>query len=236
VEAPDPVFRRLFNLYIEGFGSRCREELPPDRIELTTQVRVSSTDHSVKNGLGIETCTGFTCHEWAKRKQGVFADARQYAALVKLGELATAKPASRAYNPPPRDLAAAFAPSQMAKATEQDMAQLFQLNACATPGLKRLGENLLRFATGSAPIVLSDADALPEAALAARLIGSSAEDPDFKRLLDDLVASDSKKWVMNKFMPGSLSNVVITARDAAGQPARVTGRYFFNLKPAVGWI
>jgi hypothetical protein len=108
-----------------------------------------------------------------------------------------------------------------------DMSTLVQVNACNSPGLKRFQENLMLFALGKQPIRLSGGPATAPAASAASPEVLS-KDQNLTRLVQDLVLDQSRTWVMNRFVNGSVSNVAVSSRDAQGRPAKVTGSYLFN--------
>jgi hypothetical protein len=52
-------------------------------------------------------------------------------------------------------------------------------------------------------------------------------DSDYNRLVEDLVADQAKTWTFNRYVPGSISQMIV-AHDPTGRPAKILAKYFFN--------
>jgi hypothetical protein len=105
-----------------------------------------------------------------------------------------------------------------------DMNALLRLNSCVSPGVKRFQENLLLFSLGKPAIPLSGV--APSAK--SQAAGAPFKDQNYTRLLEDLIAEQSRTWLLNRYVPGSTSGVVVSSRDAAGRPSQIVGKYVFN--------
>lgn len=224
----DLVFYTMLNRYIESFAVRCTAFLPPNKVQMTKDVCVASEERYWVNGLGIRTYAGSSCLRYETVNRGVFADPDLYAAQKALG-LGAGLQMLGSVTGAGGDLNGIFEPVRLAQAATSDMDLLFENNACNSPGLRRFQENLLRFARGSDPVILSDKDALPAAELASKAESVTAADgTDFKQLLEDLIAINSRSWFFNRFVPGSVNGAVVTRRDAAGQPLKLVAQYLYN--------
>ena len=108
-----------------------------------------------------------------------------------------------------------------------DMSALVRVNACNSPGLKRFQENLMLFALAKQPIRLSGGGSTAPAGNRPST-DSLSKNQNLPKLLADLVLEQSRTWVMNRFVSGSVSNVVVSSRDSDGRPSKVTGSYLYN--------
>jgi len=218
-------FSILFGEYIDAFGRHCDRYLPPNKVELTRQVCTSERYQTDRFGNRVG---GSTCVAYRTEGRGIYADPSVYAFKPRLeGEQAVsvAKDALRLMtqkNP----LQAALNTAAEAQQMTNDMNALVQRNACVNPGLKRFQENLMLFAMGMQPVLLPGA--APSVTSKAQSSPTGASNQNYTRLLEDLIAEQSKTWLMNRFVPGSTSNVVVSSRDASGRPSKIVGRYLFN--------
>jgi hypothetical protein len=113
-----------------------------------------------------------------------------------------------------------------AQTIANDTSALVRVNACNSPGLKRFQENLMLFALGKPPVRLEGGGTAPAAIRPSP--ETLSKNQNFTKLLEDLVLDQSRSWVMNRFVSGSVSHVVVSSRDAEGRPAKVTGSYLYN--------
>ena len=58
----------------------------------------------------------------------------------------------------------------------------------------------------------------------------SISNQNFSKLAEDLVFEHSKKWAMNRYKRGSISNATVTKKDNLNRPVEMTARYRFT-----GW-
>jgi hypothetical protein len=226
MERSDVLFLSLYDSYLRSYGRRCDAYLPSNKVEIKDTVCAQEryTVDRYGNRVGTPTCAVYRTEG-----TGIYADPTLYAAKEQLGNevgIDTIRQAFRTMsgkNP----LGAALNTLGATQTMANDMRTLVQVNACNSPGLKRFQENLVLFALGKQPIRLSEGGGASP--------GPSRPSPEalsknqnFIKLVEDLVLDQSKTWVMNRFVNGSVSNVVVSSRDVEGRPAKVTGSYLFN--------
>jgi hypothetical protein len=108
----------------------------------------------------------------------------------------------------------------------KDMATLLRVNACDSPSLKRFEDNLRLFAQSKRPkrlagdVVVSSVVNPPP--------GTLFEDQNYTKLIEELVYDQSRAWVMNQYLRGSVSNVSVSSRDALGRPTKIKARYTYS--------
>jgi hypothetical protein len=220
------AFAALFENYLESYGRHCDAYLPPNKVEMMQ--RVCAVEQTQIDRYGTRVGTGH-CLQYSTEGMGIYADPTVYAAKNKLGEEAgpsmikDAFQAMKQTNP----LGAALNTLNETLQMASDMDGLFRLNSCVSPGVKRLQENIVLFSMGKQPIVLPGAVAsiAPKAQPAP---GGPFKDQNYTKLLEDLILDQSRTWLMNRFVSGSTSNVVVSSRDSVGRPAKIVGRYLFN--------
>jgi hypothetical protein len=78
-------------------------------------------------------------------------------------------------------------------------------------------------ARGQSPGTRSGAAALASATSAA----GPAKEQDYKRLIDDLIAEESRAWMMNRYTPGSVTTNRVM-KDPQGRAAEVDAGYGFS--------
>lgn len=214
-------FLVLFEEYLEAYGRHCDAYLPANKVELTRSVCARSQYPVNRYGAQVGPSS---CVEYRTEGMGIYADPTLYAAKSKLDDesgLSVIKDTFRTMtqkNP----LEAALNTVNDARQMTDDMNALVRLNACVSPGLKRFQENLMLFSMGKQPI------SLPGAARAQPSSPGTFKEQNYTRFLEDLIAEQAKTWLMNRFVPGSTSNVVVSSRDAAGRPSKIVGKYLFN--------
>ena len=97
------------------------------------------------------------------------------------------------------------------------MQKVIALNSCGGAPIKRLQQNLIAYLTRTAPVRIAG---IPAAV--------PFRDSDYQTFLDDLVAAQSRAWIMNSFQRDNIANVEVGARDEAGRPSSITARYAFQ--------
>lgn len=225
----DLRFASLFEQYLRAYGRQCHAFLPANKVEIMNQE--CSTERVTKNGYGVET--GRTCVNWVLVGSGLFADPILYDAsktatrlsqgdsLRHLGRMLTG--GANKSDP----LAGTMQLASDAIAGKRDMGALVQMNACDAPGLRRFEDNLKQFALNRPAVKLNGSPAGPSPALTA-VPGLPYRDHNYARLMEDLVAVHAKTWAMNRYVPGSISAVSVSARDKGGRPAKIAATYMFN--------
>ena len=104
------------------------------------------------------------------------------------------------------------------------MLEIFSLNQCSSLGIKRFEENLKLFALGRNRIRMK------EESKYASIKKSNGPDgkQNFTKLFDDLIINQSKTWMMNKYIKGSISNLIILAKDEKGKPKSLKANYRYS--------
>ena len=103
---------------------------------------------------------------------------------------------------------------------EADANQMVLQTGCTSPALKHFQANLERFARGQGGLRLNGTVELG-VALLPPAPGTKYRDSDYGRLLDDMVAQQSKTWAVNRYREESVSGARVTSRDALGRPVAV---------------
>src|SRR5262249_14729446 len=85
-----------------------------------------------------------------------------------------------------------------------------------------------RFARNEPGLRLGGGETLASIGPARPAPGTPFKDSDYTKLLDDLILEQSKAWMMNRYFPGSLSGVAVSARDREGRPQEIVAQYGFE--------
>jgi hypothetical protein len=226
-----PEFMMIISGYMEDFGRACKQFLPPNKVEITVQVcndppstSVPYSPDGVHDAYGNRLPMTTGCSGYHTEGTGVYADPNLYNAVNAvtaksqvnlIQNMLGAGKGGRAANPLTN-------PGQLTDqivAVAGETTKLISANGCGSVGLKNFQSNLIRFANGAAPIKYSGAVvSAPVAVL------PGFRDADFTRLLDDLVADNSRGWIMNRYQAGSISEP-IASHDPTGAPTRVMARF-----------
>ena len=223
------LFNALFQDYLDACAVRCKATLPADAVEMTRPVCVR--EQYPVNRYGGRVGPSY-CVAYEQQGRGLYADPALYAVKTQLDQTANGEAVRNVFalmrQANPAGAAAVLAST--AAALKRDMDALVGMNRCASPGIRRFQDNLMLFAQGKRPIRLdgeggtSTATRAPQAA---RAPAGPFQDSDYTRLLEDLVAEQSKSWAMNRYVGGSMSRVSVANRDEAGRPTRLAGQYAF---------
>ncbi len=214
IKREELLFNAIFEGYLRAYATRCREHLPNDRVQMTRQE--CDTWRTWKNGWGVEV-GGRECVHWETKGTGLWADPDLYAALEELSRVTAADQTRQAW----RLIAGRDNPLTMAQTAEmaaQDMVALLKMNGCTGAGVRRFEENLRLFALNEQGVRLAGA---------AKSLGSLVE-RDFVGLVEELVADQAQGWALNRFISGSVGDVVVAKRDTAGRPAKIEASYLYN--------
>jgi hypothetical protein len=222
----DMMFEVLFRHYLYAYAKKCKDDLPDDRVEITE--RVCTVEEVTKNGWGVEISRG--CVEYEDRGTNLFAKPDLYAAKKEADRLLAADTLRQtwrlllALRQDP--FASTTSMANAVEAVKSDMYALVQMNACTSPGLKRFEDNLRLFALNQQAIRL-EGEAEP-AAVKALVSGITLRDQDYAGLIEDLVVDHARTWAVNRFVSGSVTDVSIAARDAAGRPSKIVASYSYD--------
>ena len=230
LEREDPKYSGLFEEYLKAFGQRCAAYLPANKIEMTRQ---ECTTERVTTRGGIET--GRECVNYVTVGIGIYADPILYDALRTAKRLSAGDAArhlgrmiSDMGRPGGNPIAGMMQMVGDTQAASSDMKSIVQMNACDTPALDRLEDNLRLFALNRPPIKLDGSSAAATSPALAVVPGLPYRDHNYARLVEDLVAEHAKTWAMNRYLRGSVTGVSVAARDSGGRPLKITAGYAFN--------
>ena len=226
LERDDPRLGKLFESYLNACAKRCDATLPKTKVEMGEDSCAVEQYHVNRYGAQIGPAW---CARYETRGTGLYADPVLLDAYIQfqketrpsmmrtmLGEVTT-------HGLVGGTLAVADADAALTR----DVDALLAANGCASPAVRRFQDNLRLFALNRQPIHIDGEGggsvATREPQAAPRAAGAS----DYGRLLDDLIAEQSKHWAMNRYVGGSVSSVSLVSQDSTGGPARLTGQYEF---------
>jgi len=226
-------FMQIISSYMTDYANECKQFLPPNKVEITTQVCNDSPSPSIYSRDGVHDIYGNViqtsgCSSYRTVGTGLYADPQLYAAVNDvaakaqvnmLGNMLGMKTGKGGHPSGPFSM-----PQQMVDqlvAVGDEMKAVIHTNTCGSAGLRNFQSNLTRFANGESPIKFAGA------VVPAVIPGEPAKDTDFARLLDDLVAGNARGWLVNRYQRGSITDPIV-ARDPLGDPVRVLARYSYS--------
>jgi hypothetical protein len=213
------AFSVLFKTYLEAYSRYCFDFLPPNRVEMTDVV---CADPPAPIPLPNEPPPQpHGCLTWKKEHLGwarpdLYGAYGQFDILQKANQYKDMFGSLKNMNPM-RMLVGAGE-------FESDTEAMVRLNACGGPGLKRFEDNVVLFSVGKTPLLLpgEPPPAAPKVLSAGALAASN-----YNRLLEDLIADQARTWQLNRYLPGSTSQMIV-AHDPTGQPSMIRAKYFFT--------
>jgi hypothetical protein len=210
------IFSQLFQTYLEAYWRHCSAFLPPaNRVEMTIQVCDEPPAPPTPFGQPPpppHACTVFRTVSLGYADPALYAAKRELDANQGLNQLKDLAGFARSLRPA----------LDVAQITSE-MDALVRLNACGGTGLRRFQENVVLFSRGKQPLLLPGA---PPPSPSAQPPGVLA-DSDYNRLVEDLVADQAKTWLVNRYVPGSTSQLIV-AHDPTGRPSMIRAKYFFT--------
>ncbi|HSO75118.1 MAG TPA: hypothetical protein VLU47_09780 [Blastocatellia bacterium] len=220
-------FDNLFGSYLNAFARRCSQYLPANKVEMT-RPECSREQYSV-NRYGAQVGPP-TCIEYRQVGTGLYADPDLYAAQKQVDADAGRNVIRDTFRglASKDPLGAAMQTLDAAGSVGKDMDLLLGMNACASPGLKRFQDNMMRFALGKPPLRLAGGETLASIRPTKPSPGGAFKDSNYTKLLDDLVSEHSQVWMVNRYARGSMSGVTVSFRDQLGRPSKIVGQYQFD--------
>ena len=103
------------------------------------------------------------------------------------------------------------------------MQRLVELNGCATPALKRFESNLIAYSQGKPGVAAPAQPAQTSAVVTAPFVESN-----YAKLIDDLIAEQSRSWAVNRFVAGSTKQIFVQGRDEFGRPYMISSNYSYR--------
>ena len=217
----------MADTYMRNYGAVCDRALPRNKVMIMNS-KCDGWSHMVYVQSGMEVPGTLTCESSHPVPSGIYADpelldAQQAqatrAAVAVFGKLGNVLTKSG-----DAGVSAAFGMDvgfldvvRQAKDLAPDMKRLIALNTCGGEPIERFQHNLVAYLTGTAPVRMAG---IPAAV--------PFRDSDYQTLLDDLVAAQSRAWIMNSYQRDTIANVHVGPRDAAGRPASITAQYAFQ--------
>ena len=213
----ETTFVLLLNQYIDAYAMHCASSLPVNKVELMRAECVR--ERVTRNGYGIEISR--TCVEWVDVGRGLYATPEMRNAKRVIERLQTGDTFRNMYKMISQEnpIGKALNLVEKSNTIKTDMVSLLRMNGCKSAGLMGFQENLRLFALNKQPIRL-------DGTTANKTIASKSQ--NFDKLAEDLVYQHSKKWVMNKYQRGSISNASITSRDNQNRPTEMRAKYIFQ--------
>lgn len=219
-------FAKLLGSYVTAFARQCGTYLPVNKVEITRLE--CATEQYMVNRYGVQVGAS-SCVQYREVGTGLYADPDLYAAARRVDAAVGVNATKDLFGLSNNDPIDTAMRARDAQATVgQDMQTLIAINGCATPGVQRFQVNMLRFARGESGLPLASGETLASIAPPQSASGTPFKDSNYTKLLDDLVAEQSKAWLMNRYISGSLSDVTVASRDEGGRPLEIVGQYAFD--------
>nr|WP_299384468.1 hypothetical protein [Allomuricauda sp.] len=224
----DTQFLMIFEQYLRTFGRQCPNTLPSNKVEIMNWV--CATEQVTTNGYGIETSR--VCIDWTTVGSGLYARSDLYKAKLTVEQLQSTEVFRNtlAMMADQNAIGNSVDMIHKANALKNDMAQLFNLNQCNNPGVRRFEENLKRFALNQQAIRMQGTSKYT----AMKVSGGPTGPQNLTRLVDDMVNNHSKTWAFNRYIPGSISGLEIYAKDSQGRPKEIKANYRYKGFAGVG--
>lgn len=221
VDREDIFFLGIINQYMRAYGNQCSGNLPHDKVKIMEDV--CTVKEVVKNGYGVQLSE--RCVEWESQWTGLYANPDLYNASRTLTDLHSRNALETAVQSltDPNYLGNSIDLFHKAKGLKMDMTRIFQINPCSGGALKRFEQNLILFAQGKTSIRM---DGKSKYDLVKKSGGPSGVQ-DFDRLIDDLVNHQSKTWMMNRYLPGTISSTSSTLDDQ-GRTQSLAANYLYS--------
>jgi len=214
------IFYSLYEAYLNAFAESCGTFLPANKVEMTTERCASET--LIKNDYG--EVMRRECEYYEAVGTGLYADSAMYEGLLALKNIQNADAVRNIFGMFTGDQTLSRTANMigMVRAVIHDMGTLVTMNGCGSTGLKIFEENLRRFALNRQPAQLQS-----EGQESSLLTNGSFTDQNYASLLDDLISKQSQSWVINRYIPGRVSNVSVISRDVLGRPSSLKANYLF---------
>jgi hypothetical protein len=218
----DMDFLMIFEQYLRAYGRHCPSYLPEDKVEIMEQV--CAVEEVSKNIYG--DVLSRTCVEYKWVGTGLFARPDLYHAKVEVENIhrADALGTTMAMILDPNAMGNSVDLMHKSKGLKNDMLQIFKLNPCNSPGVRRFEENLKLFALNKPAIRMEGSSKY----VAMKKSGGPTGSQDFNSLIDDLVANQAKTWSFNRYTQGSISAVSILSTDGEGRPKSLKANYSYT--------
>ena len=228
---PDDLeFLSIFEQYLRAYGRKCPNYLPDDK------VMIMNTECAREQVTFTGVSSTSTCIEWREVPSNLYARPDLYRAKkeVERNHEANALQTTLALITDPNALGNSVDMVHKSKALLFDMARIFELNFCNSSEIRRVEENLKLFALGKSPIRMEGESKY----VAMKKSGGPTGTQDFSRLINDLVADQSKTWMFNRYNSGSISQIIVQTKDDQGRPVSIKANYNYSgfSGTSAGWV
>jgi len=211
----------VFGGYLKAFAKQCKAYLPKNAVEMTKSecAREQYTVNSWGNKTGASTCI-----EYRNVGLGLYADPALYNSSQYLASKLSGKTFIDIFST--KDPFAAKSMMDDSLSLGSDMSQLVRMNKCDNYGLKRFEENLHRFVKGKRPLLLPGGETM---ALFKQIYPTNfnADSLNLSKLLDELIAQNSKGWIMNRYSRGSVTGIDVS-KKSDGSPYSLSANYRYS--------
>jgi hypothetical protein len=217
----DILFRVFINHFMYASARHCNSKRKKNSVQIYKDV--CKKERVTTNGWGVEISR--YCVEWTQQGTGLYTTSRLYDAYSHIKRIMNNDSFKNAWK-----LLAQIHKDKgfrnlnnMAldvKLLESDITEFIRLNGCNNKAIKRLEDNIIRFAHNKLPLKL-------DGAVLKINIDYSIE-KNFKKLIDDLVYENSKKWSVNKFITHSVKDVKIVYKDNENRPIKISANYNYE--------
>jgi hypothetical protein len=219
---PDGMeFLEIFGQYLTTFGKQCSSYLPVNKVQIMKQV--CSVERVTSYTYGADTRD---CIEWKWVGTGLYAKPDLYNAKMEVEGILRANGVQTvmAMITDPNAMGNSIDMVHKIKGLKNDMAQIFTLNPCNSTGIKRFEENMKLFALNKPAIRMQGISKYA----AMKKSGGPTGLQNFNKLINDLVANQSKTWSFNRYIPKSISNVSVQSKDHKGRPMGLQANYSYK--------
>ncbi|MAT89387.1 MAG: hypothetical protein CMC35_01740 [Flavobacteriaceae bacterium] len=228
----DLFLMAIYNQFLRAYGSQCASQLPSNKIELMETV--CKRERVTKNGYG--TVIDRSCIEYTTIGSGIYAKPDMYRGLKTLEASQNGEAIQYVFSLYSDSNALGNSVDMMHKVNglKNDLSVIFRLNPCGESGMKRFEENLKRYAEGTSPIRMKTSSKYT----LMKESGAPKGNQNYHSLLNDLVANQSKTWMMNRYVLNSISSVQVLSKDTNGAPKTLKANYRYQgfLGDKQGWV
>ncbi|PCJ93255.1 MAG: hypothetical protein COA50_14590 [Flavobacteriaceae bacterium] len=228
----DSEFLMIFEQYLRTFGKQCPTYSPSNKVEIMEQV--CATEEVSRNIYGNELSR--VCIEWKWVGTRLYARPDLYNAKMEIESTQRANGLQTVFAmiTDPNAMGNSVDLMHKVKGLQNDMAQIFKLNPCNSPGVRRFEENLKLFALNKSAIRMQGSSKYASMKKSGGPIGTQ----NLTKLFDDLVANQAQTWSFNRYVPNSISGLVIQSKDTEGRPVNATANYSYKGfgSSANGWV
>ena len=215
-------FVNIFDSYLKAYGGQCASYLPENKVPI--MVDRCQEWLVEKDFYGNEISR--TCTSWTEVESGLYAKPDLYNTKERFVSQVALDVAGAEFGILFDENAIGNSVDKIhkIKGLKADMQQFFRLNGCKGAVLELFEKNLKAFALQTKPTRLTSQSMYQKV----KNSGGPTGNQNYNRLLNDLVANQSKTWAMNRYVTNSVNGVRVTARDGQSRPREVIANYSYS--------